>query len=218
MSCAQANWVGSKLICRVMQLKLHKPTMAIGYSLRMCAQNVDSTNPGRSNLVFRSKPIAEAEMSNRLIAKLLCHIGLYIFHLTSLFSPHYLVKHKSAKFVNNASRVSKLGSTEIGLHLSKLMGHRPTYYYRDNLLAQKLLPDLFRLSQGGFFVFQQDGAPAHRARDTVAFLEQRVPDFIPPTLWPPNSPNLNPVDYSIWSVLQMKVYRFGIANVYELKT
>jgi len=67
MSCAQAHWVGSKPICRVMQLKLHKPTMAIGYSLRMCAQNDDSTNPGRSNLVFRSKPIAEAEMSNRLI-------------------------------------------------------------------------------------------------------------------------------------------------------
>src|SRR6218665_1244900 len=67
MSCAQVHWVGSKPICRVMQLKLHKPTMAIGYSLRMCAQNVDSTNPGRSNLVFRSKPIAEAEMSNRLI-------------------------------------------------------------------------------------------------------------------------------------------------------
>jgi len=41
--------------------------MAIGYSLRMCAQHVDSTNPGRSNLVFRSKPIAEPEMSNRLI-------------------------------------------------------------------------------------------------------------------------------------------------------
>jgi len=67
MSYAQAHWVWSKPICRVMQLKLHKPTMAIGYSLRMCAQNVDSTNPGRSNLVFRSKPIAEAEMSNRLI-------------------------------------------------------------------------------------------------------------------------------------------------------
>ena len=44
--------------------------MAIGYSLRMCAQNVDSTNPGRSNLVFRSKPIGEAEMSNRLIEKI----------------------------------------------------------------------------------------------------------------------------------------------------
>src|SRR6218665_1306776 len=30
MSCAQAHWVGSKPIRRVMQLKLHKPTMAIG--------------------------------------------------------------------------------------------------------------------------------------------------------------------------------------------
>jgi len=50
-----------------MQLKLHKPTMAIGYSLRMCPRHVDSTNPGRSNLVFRSKPIPEVEMSNRLI-------------------------------------------------------------------------------------------------------------------------------------------------------
>src|SRR6218665_3885208 len=67
LSCAQAHWVRSKPILRVMQLKLHEPTMAIGYSLRMCVRHVDSTNPGRSNLVFRSKPIPEAEMSNRLI-------------------------------------------------------------------------------------------------------------------------------------------------------
>jgi len=67
MSCAQAHWVGSKPIRKVMQLKLHKPTMVIGYSLRMCARYVNSTNPGRSNLVFRSKPIAVVEMSNRLI-------------------------------------------------------------------------------------------------------------------------------------------------------
>src|SRR6218665_2979480 len=66
MSCAQAHWVRSKPILRVMQLKLHKPTIAIGYSLRMCA-HVDSTNPGRSNLVFRSNPIPEAKMSNRFI-------------------------------------------------------------------------------------------------------------------------------------------------------
>src|SRR6218665_1312732 len=67
MSCAQAHGVRSKPIFRVMQLKLHEQTMAIGYSLRMCTRHVDSTNPGRSNLVFRSKPIVEAEMSNRLI-------------------------------------------------------------------------------------------------------------------------------------------------------
>ena len=47
---------------------------------------------------------------------------------------------------------------------------------------------------------------------------KETPDFIPPTLWPPKSPDLNPVDYSIWNVLQEKVYRFRIANVDELKT
>ena len=36
--------------------------------------------------------------------------------------------------------------------------------------------------------------------------------------WPPNSPDLNPVDYSIWSVLQEKVYRSKIADIDELKT
>src|SRR6218665_3517091 len=61
-----------------MQLKLHKPTMAIGYSLRMCARRDDATNPGPSNLVFRSKPIPETEMSNRL-----CHKITY--------PPYYLV-------------------------------------------------------------------------------------------------------------------------------
>ena len=64
------------------QLKLHKPTMVIGYSLRMCARHVDSTNPGRSNLVCRSKPIPEAEMSNRLIPR--CQIGLHEDWLNAL--------------------------------------------------------------------------------------------------------------------------------------
>src|SRR6218665_3235587 len=54
------------------------------------------------------------------------------------------------------------------------------------------------------------------ASSTVAFLERKVPDFISPTRWPPNSPDLNPVDYSTWSVLQEKVYRSIIANVSEL--
>lgn len=54
-------------------------------------------------------------------------------------------------------------------------------------------------------------------RHLVTFLEQETPDFIPPNLWPPNSPDLNPVDYSIWSLLQEKVYRSRIDNVAELK-
>ena len=39
-------------------------------------------------------------------------------------------------------------------------------YYRDMLLSQQLLP-VMRDVSGDFFIFQQDSAPAHRARDTV---------------------------------------------------
>ena len=32
----------------------------------------------------------------------------------------------------------------------------------------------------------------------IALLAAETQDFILPTLWPPNSPDLNPVDYKIW--------------------
>jgi len=41
----------------------------------------------------------------------------------------------------------------------------------------------------------------HQARKTVDLLTKETPDFIPPTLWPPNSLDLNPVDYKVWSVM-----------------
>ncbi len=68
-------------------------------------------------------------------------------------------------------------------------------YYRNTLLLQCLLPDIRELSE--YFIFQQDSAPAHRARETVTLLETATPAFIAPNLWPPNSPDLNPVDYKI---------------------
>jgi len=69
-------------------------------------------------------------------------------------------------------------------------------YYRDVLLGQHLLPAI-RSEAGDFFTFQQDNAAAHRAGDTVKFLSRSTPDFISPLLWPPISPDLNPVHYEV---------------------
>jgi len=69
-------------------------------------------------------------------------------------------------------------------------------FYRDVLLMQKVLPAI-RSIAGEMFLFQQDSAPAHRARDTVQFLRRETPQFISPGVWPANSPDLNPVDYHI---------------------
>ena len=68
---------------------------------------------------------------------------------------------------------------------------------------QRLLSEIRELSE--HFIFQQDSAPAHRARETVGLLKADTPEFIPPALWPPNSPDLSPVDYTVWSVMQEKV-------------
>ena len=38
----------------------------------------------------------------------------------------------------------------------------------------------------------------HQAGATIALLHKETPEFIPPQLWPPNLPDLNPVDYSVW--------------------
>src|SRR6218665_671488 len=73
---------------------------------------------------------------------------------------------------------------------------------RDVLLKEDLLPEIRELSE--FYIFQQDGAPAHRAREMAAILTNETPDFMNPTLWPPNSQELNPVDYKIWRCLGNK--------------
>ena len=36
----------------------------------------------------------------------------------------------------------------------------------------------------------------------AVIVRREMPEFIPPILWPQNSPDLNPVDYSVWGTLQ----------------
>jgi len=81
---------------------------------------------------------------------------------------------------------------------------------------QKLLPAIHSIA-GDMFVFQQDNAPAHRARDTVELLRRKTPQLISPDMWPANTPDLNPVDCRIWGMLQERVYRVPIHDTDELR-
>jgi len=91
-------------------------------------------------------------------------------------------------------------------------------YYCQAVLQEGLFPSIESICGHHNWVLQQDGAPSHQAANTVAFLNARAVNFIEPTLWPPNSPDLNPVDYAIWGALQQKVYRHPIKKVEDLKT
>ena len=66
-------------------------------------------------------------------------------------------------------------------------------------------------------MFQQDSAPAHRARDTVQLLQQETPELISPDLWPPNSQDLNPVDYRVWGLMRERIYKTAVRDTADFK-
>ncbi len=55
------------------------------------------------------------------------------------------------------------------------------------------------------WTFQPDSAPAHRAKINQTWCGVNLPDFIRSSEWPPSSPNLSPLDYSVWGILKAKV-------------
>jgi len=69
-------------------------------------------------------------------------------------------------------------------------------YYHEVLLKKQMLPVVRRIA-GDTYMFQQHGAPAYRARETVQLLQQETLQFIFPHLWRPNSLELHPIDYWI---------------------
>ena len=72
-------------------------------------------------------------------------------------------------------------------------------YYHEKLLAS-MIPEMDRLTGYQPYVFMQDEARSHTANETVRLLnQQRYLTLLQPNMWPPNSPDLNPVDYLAWS-------------------
>jgi len=77
----------------------------------------------------------------------------------------------------------------------------------------------------GWWCFQQDGAPGHKAIETQRFLSENCPDFIKVDThwgcadreWPPSSPDLNPLDYAVWSILEEKACTKPHTTVESLK-
>jgi transposase len=75
------------------------------------------------------------------------------------------------------------------------------------------LPDMAAqlAGEGRKFIFQQDGAPAHRARTTIAFLEARNISVLP---WCGNSPDMSLIE-NLWSQAQRAVNVEGVKNQHD---
>jgi len=51
----------------------------------------------------------------------------------------------------------------------------------------------------------------------IELLRHNTTDFIAAYMWPPNSPDPNPVDYVIWSMMQKRVYQTRVHDIHELR-
>uniref|UniRef100_A0A8R1ITU4 Uncharacterized protein n=1 Tax=Caenorhabditis japonica TaxID=281687 RepID=A0A8R1ITU4_CAEJA len=67
-------------------------------------------------------------------------------------------------------------------------------------ISSSTLPWVTQHFAGGPFILQQDWAPSHGSRSTLAVLEAHFPGFLDKNLWPASSPDLNPMDFSVWGI------------------
>ena len=104
-----------------------------------------------------------------------------------------------------SAAVSKLGKTS--LYIIEQGVRIDSEYYCSSLLSQ-LIPDMNALSPNEDYIFQQDGARSHTSKYAMRYLDDNLPQdaqLLLPEDWPPHSPDLNPMDYGIWSSLATKV-------------
>ena len=80
---------------------------------------------------------------------------------------------------------------EVGLKVN-------TKVYLD-VLKSVVIPWCNQVAGGRTWVRQQDSVPAHKSKETQAWLQMECYDFVPFSHCPPSSPDLNPLDYFVWS-------------------
>lgn len=89
--------------------------------------------------------------------------------------------------------------------------------YQETVLEPIVKPLSHSLFQNQPWVFQQDSAPAHKAKTTQAWFRSNKIDFIAHEDWPSSSPDLNPLDYAIWQVIEEKACAKPHTNLDSLK-
>ncbi|GBN47885.1 hypothetical protein AVEN_39367-1 [Araneus ventricosus] len=72
-----------------------------------------------------------------------------------------------------------------------------------NIIADQLHPYMAVVFPTGNEIFQQDNASCHKARIVLEWFEEHTDEFHLMS-WPPNSPDLNPME-NIWDIMEKQL-------------
>ena len=89
--------------------------------------------------------------------------------------------------------------------------------YIADILEDCLLPWAKKHVQGVPRFLQQDSAPSHASKITQFGIRRKIPWFISKKVWPASSPDFNPLDFFIWSILETKACSSNHSTVQALK-
>ena len=89
--------------------------------------------------------------------------------------------------------------------------------YRETILEKVLKPWAESHFGNALSTFQQDSAPVHKAKATQKWCRTHFPDFISSEKWQSCLPDINPLDFYIWSQLEEVVNATALHSVYDLK-
>ncbi len=89
-----------------------------------------------------------------------------------------------------------------------------------SILIRKVIPILDATYGAGNYIWTQDGASVHTANSVLKYLESKLRSrgFWSKGIWPPNSCNLNPLDYSVWDNVDKKANNIYHPNITSMKT
>lgn len=90
--------------------------------------------------------------------------------------------------------------------------------YLEDILKKHLIPWAHSHYGEAECTFQQDSAPAHKAKRTQDWCRLHLPNFIAAEEWPANSPDLNVMDYRAWAILEEKACSTRHSSVESLKS
>ena len=87
---------------------------------------------------------------------------------------------------------------------------------------KNMLSEVFPSMKLRFRMFQQDGTSVHTAKLVTQFLDEKckagwIGLGSKTQIWPPHSPDLSPLDYGFWPIIQERVKRRGPVNREQLK-
>jgi Transposase. len=149
--------------------------------------------------------------------------GVFNFHNTHIWAdenPHALIESgHQARFSLNIW-MGIVGDRFLGPVVlpNRLTGAAYLNFLQNTLY--EFLEDI-PLNQRQQMWFQHDGAPAHFSMAVREHLHQTFPHRwvgrAGPVLWPPRSPDLNPLDFFVWGYLKTLVYGTPVNSLEELQ-